>query len=206
MPRTSKRSAKSLAKASDSVSCTSVRAVVGERDALAQGAVAQIDRARDMHGVLQQDDPAVGVDVGVGEIDVVVEIVVLDRRAQQQRLGAVDHQLQVREVARVAVEQAIGAAAGGADVAVAVEHGKGVVVLERAPRARGGAGSRDVEGRFARRCRRLHGCECRCLLVAMISVPCFCTLGAAADTALMASVWRPARHRRALAQIRRAGR
>ena len=51
-PRTSKMSAKSLAKASDSAEIDRLRAVVGERDPLAQGAVAQIDRAGDMDGVL----------------------------------------------------------------------------------------------------------------------------------------------------------
>ena len=70
MPRTSKMSAKSLAKASDSVSSHRLRAVVGERNPLAQGAVAQIDRARDVDGVLEEHDPVVGVDVRVGEIDV----------------------------------------------------------------------------------------------------------------------------------------
>ena len=179
--------------------------MVGERYALAQGAVAQIDRARDVHGVLQQHDPAVDVDVWVGQVDVVVEVVVLDRGAQQQRLGAVDHQLEVREIARVAVEQAVGSAARGADVAVAVEHGEGVVVLERAPRPRGRAGRRDVERRFARRCPRLHDRYCRSFCGHAVC-PCV-GRGGAAD---IARSWRAyggtARHRRALSQIQGRGR
>src|SRR2546423_909789 len=88
--------------------------------------------------------------VCIGEIDVEVEIVVPDRRAQQEGLRAVYQQLEVRKIARVAVEHAIGAAGGRADIAMAVEHGKGVVVLERSPRPGRGTGHGDVKGRFAR--------------------------------------------------------
>jgi hypothetical protein len=56
--------------------------VVGERDALAQGAVAQVDRSTDVHGILEEDDPIVLVDVCIGQIDVKTEVVVPDCRAQ----------------------------------------------------------------------------------------------------------------------------
>ena len=59
-----------------------LRAVVGECDPLAQRAIAQVDRSRDVDGVLEKDNPFVLVDVRIGEIDVEVEVVVPDRRAQ----------------------------------------------------------------------------------------------------------------------------
>ena len=101
--------------------------------------------------------PIVLVDVRVGQIDMVAEIVVPDRRAEQKRLRTIEQQLEIGEVARIAVEQAIGPTRGRADIAMAVEDGKGVVVLEGAPRPGGGAGGRDVEWRFAGRYRLVLG-------------------------------------------------
>ncbi len=134
-----------------------LRPVVGDGDALVQRALVQVDGARDMHRVLGKHDVLVGVDVGVGEVDLQVEVVVPDGGAEQQRLGAVDQELEVGEVARVAVEQPVRPAGGGADVAVAVEHREGIVVLQRAPRARrrSGGGDRElsiVARRLRRRC------------------------------------------------------
>src|SRR5262249_54439377 len=48
----------------------------------------------------------------------------------------------------IGVEQAVGAAGRGADVAVAVDHDEGVAALERAPRPRRRSRRRNVERRF----------------------------------------------------------
>ena len=55
---------------------------------------------------------------------------------------------------RVAVEETVRSAGRRTDVAVAVEDGEGIVVLERQSRPRRGSGRRDVERRLAR-CGRL---------------------------------------------------
>ena len=68
---------------------------------------------------------------------------------------AVDRQVEVREIARVAVVDALRAARAGERVAVVVEDGEGVAVLQR-PRPpllqRGGGGNEEL-----RRLRRGHG-------------------------------------------------
>jgi hypothetical protein len=56
-----------------------LRTVVGERDPFAQRPVAQIDRAPDVDGVLEEDDPVILVEIRVREIDMEAEVVVPDR-------------------------------------------------------------------------------------------------------------------------------
>ena len=67
-------------------------------------------------------------------------------------------QFQPRQIARVGMKHAVGPAGGGADVAMAVEHGEGIAMLERAARPRRGTGRRNVERSFRNRvdeqCRR----------------------------------------------------
>ena len=120
-------------------------AMILHADALIGGAAPQEDRAHDVQQILLQVEASVTVNVGVGEIDRQGGIVVAQIGAEQQRLEIVEHELEPREVARIVVEQAIGTAGGRADVAVAVEHDEGVVVLERAPRPCRGPGHRDIE-------------------------------------------------------------
>ena len=77
------------------------------------------------------------------------EVVVPDRRAQQKGLLTIDRELEVRQETRVAVEETVRSAGRRTDVAVAVEDGKGIVVLERQSRPGRGSGRRDVERRLA---------------------------------------------------------
>ena len=70
------------------------------------------------------------IDVGIGEIHRQRGIVVPQIRTQQQRLHFVKHQFKSRQIAGVRIEQAIGSAGGSADVAMAVEHDKRIVMLE----------------------------------------------------------------------------
>ena len=123
-------------------------AVILQADALIGGAAPQEDRAYDVQHVLLQHEPAVAIDVGIGEVDGQRRIVVAQIGAEQQRLHLVEHHFEPGEIARIGIEQAVGPAGGGADIAVAVEHDEGVVVLERAPRPRRRARHRDVERRF----------------------------------------------------------
>ncbi len=122
--------------------------VILHADSLISGSAPQEDRAHDMQHVLLQHDAAVVVNIGIGEIDGQRGIVVAHIRAKQQRLNIVQHQLQPGEIAGVGVEQAVRAAGGSADVAVAVEYDEGVVMLERAPRPGRGPGHRNVERRL----------------------------------------------------------
>ena len=107
-------------------------------DALIGRAAPEEDRAHDVQQVLLQHQAALAIDVGIGEIDGQGRIVVAQIGAEQQRLEIVEHELEPRKIARVGIKQAVRPAGGGADVAMAVEHDKGVVVLERATRPRGG--------------------------------------------------------------------
>src|SRR5262245_48352168 len=66
---------------------------------------------------------------------------------QQQRLGTVDQELELRQVARVVIEEPIGAGTRP-DIAKTVEHGKRIVVLQGSARARRRVGGRDVERRL----------------------------------------------------------
>ena len=123
-------------------------AVVLQADPLIGRSAPEKDRAHDMQHVLLQHDPALAIDVGIGEIDRQRRIVVAQVRAEQQRLHLVQHELEPGEIAGIGVEQPVRSAGGRADIAMAVEHDEGVVVLERAPRPRRGPGHRNVERRF----------------------------------------------------------
>src|SRR5262249_27589836 len=101
-----------------------------------------------MQRVLRQGEMLVDVDVWIGEVDREHGIIVAHVRAQQQELHAVEQKLETREETRVGMKDAVGSADRGTDVAVAVEHGEAVAVLQRSARPRRGAGRRDVEGNF----------------------------------------------------------
>ena len=123
-------------------------AVILQSDALIGRAAPQENRAHDVQRILLQRQPAVAVHVGIGEVDGQRRIVVAQIGAEQQRLDFVEHHLQPGEIARIGIEQAVGPAGRGADIAVAVQHDKGVVVLERAALPRRRARHRNVERQF----------------------------------------------------------
>ena len=105
-------------------------AVILQRDALVGRAAPKENRAHDVQRVLLQRQPAVAVHVGIGEIDGQRRIVVAQIGAEQQRLDFVEHHLQPGEITRIGVEQTVGPAGGGADIAMAVQHDEGIVVLQ----------------------------------------------------------------------------
>ena len=119
-----------------------------QADPLIGGSAPQKDRADNVQHVLLQHDALVTIDVGIGEIDRQRRVIIAQIRSEQQRLDAVQHQFKPREIAGVGVEQTIGPAGGGADVAVTVQHDEGVVMLECAARPCRGPGHRNVERRF----------------------------------------------------------
>ena len=123
-------------------------AMVLDGDPLIGGAAPQEDGAHDVDQVLLQDDPVAVVDVGIGEVDRQRGIVVAQVGAEQQRLGLVQHQFEPRQIARIGIEQSVGATGRSADVAMAVEHDESIVMLEGAARPCGLAGHRNVERRF----------------------------------------------------------
>ena len=71
-----------------------------------------------------------GWHVGIGEIAGQQRVVVAHRRAEQHRLGAVDGEHELREMAGVAVEHAFGTAGASGDVAAAVENCECVAVFQ----------------------------------------------------------------------------
>ena len=117
-------------------------------DALVGRAAPQENRAHDVQRVLLQHQPAVAVHVGIGEVDGQRRIVIAQIGAEQQRLDFVEHHLQPGEIARIGVEQTVRPAGRGADIAMAVQHDEGIVVLERAALPRRRARHRNVERRF----------------------------------------------------------
>ncbi len=123
-------------------------AMVLHADPLVRRSAPQEEGAHDVQHVLLQHDPAIAIDVRVGEIDRQCRIVVAHVRAEQQRLDLVQHEFQSGEIAGVGVEQSIRPAGGSADVAMAVEYDEGVIMLERTPRPCRGPGHRNVERRF----------------------------------------------------------
>ena len=102
---------------------------VADRDALVADAVPQHLGPRDMHGAVPERLPAQH-HVRVGEVDREPRVVALGGRPQQQRPFLADAQHQARQVARALVVDPLLGEADGLDVAVAVEQGERVLVLE----------------------------------------------------------------------------
>ena len=84
-----------------------------------------------MQPVFLEDELIVDKGIWVGQVDIQYQIVVGDIGAQQQGRHAIEAELEAREVARVAMEEAVRTIGGGAYIPVAVEHGKALAVLER---------------------------------------------------------------------------
>ncbi len=70
--------------------------------------------------------------VRIGEVAAQSCVVVPHRGAEQQGPHAINGEEELREMARVAVEQAMVAGKTGHGIAMGIEHGERVVVLERA--------------------------------------------------------------------------
>ena len=89
-----------------------------------------------MHGILWQHNLLINEDVRVGQVDDECRIVIAQVRAKQQRRTVIDQQLQAREESCVTEKQPVGTSRRGAEIAVAVEHREGIVVLEHTPQPR----------------------------------------------------------------------
>ena len=86
----------------------------------------------DVDEVLGDQPLALGAgDLGIGEVADEHRVVVADGGAEEQRPVAVHREVEVREVAGIAVVDAFRAAGAGKRVAVVVEDGEGVGVLHR---------------------------------------------------------------------------
>ena len=123
-------------------------AEITHAEPLMRRAVPEENAANDVDGVLRQDQFVVEIDVGIGEVDGENDIVVPHVRAEQQRLQAVELELEARQMAGVAVEHPVLPGRERADVAGTVEYGEGVPVLEHAARLLERTPRRNVEGRF----------------------------------------------------------
>ena len=98
-----------------------------------------------MQQVLPQQDTLVVIDVRICEVHTEDAVVVGEVRPQEEGLKSIDEQLEMREVAGVAIEQAVRPARRSANVAVAIENQKTVAMLHRAPQPRLGLGRRDIK-------------------------------------------------------------
>ena len=125
-------------------------AVVLQADPLIGGATPEEDRAHDVQRILAQHEPAIAINVGIGEIDSERRIVVAQVGTEQQRLDVVQHHFELCQIAGIGVKQPVGASRRSTNVAVAIKNDEGVVVLQRAPRARRRPRHRNIERRLCR--------------------------------------------------------
>src|SRR5688572_21487931 len=107
--------------------------VVANAEALVADALPQEFGALEKDRVARQL-AAVQFDVGIGEVDGESRLVLVDYRAQEERPLAVQPELQMRQVAGVAIEKPLRGVLDRADVAVAVENGEGIAMLQIAER------------------------------------------------------------------------
>ena len=84
-----------------------------------------------MDRIARQRQPPPRQKVGIGQVDRQQAVIVLHGRAEQQGPAAVEQDLQVREIARILVEQPFRTALATEDVAVVIEHTEHVAMLER---------------------------------------------------------------------------
>src|SRR6478752_973770 len=99
----------------------------------------------DVQHVFRLAELLIKKDVGIRQIDDKDGVVVADVRTQQQGLRAVEQYFEVRQIAGVAKEDAVGPARRCADVGVTVEHGEAVALLEGAAGPCRGSRPGDVE-------------------------------------------------------------
>ena len=110
-------------------------AVVADRQALMARVFPEELQSLDMQRFPRRRQLPAGVDIRIGEIGGKEGIVVAHGRAQQQGPLAVHAQLEMGEIARIAMEQAVGRAHEGKDIAVVIEQGEGIALLQRAKSA-----------------------------------------------------------------------
>ena len=132
-------------------------------------------RADNLDRVSRKLEFAAREKIGVGQIRRQQRIIVLDIGAEQERPLSVDQDAQIGEEAGVLVKEPFRAAAAGGDVAVMVEHGECIVMLERSrpPLQYGGRCRRCRKdwGRFGvRGLRRRVAAQVRCC---QTIIPCF---------------------------------
>src|SRR5689334_237710 len=109
-------------------------AVILQADTLVGSTPPQKDRAHDVQHILfQHETTLVVVDVGIAQVDGQRRIVVTQIGAEQQRLNILEHELKLRQITGVGVEQAVRSTRGRTDIAMTIEDDEGVVVLERTP-------------------------------------------------------------------------
>ncbi len=143
--------------------------VIADRQPLVHRALPQEPHAADVDQVVAQGSLAACVgQVRIAEVAVERDVVVAQRGAQQDRPRIAQRQVEVREVAGVAVVDALRTARPGDRVAAVVEHRESIAVLQRAraplvQRGRGGNG--EPLGAFRRRlgCRVVHAGTRRCV-------------------------------------------
>ena len=119
-----------------------------DAQALIGAAAPQEKRAHHVQRILWQNRLLIENDVGVGQINGEDRIVIADVGAEQQRLLAVEQNLQLRQVTRVVKKQAVGAARRRADIGIAVDDRKTVAVFQRAAGPRRCSGPRYIERGF----------------------------------------------------------
>src|ERR1700722_7451621 len=113
-----------------------------------------------MQRVLLKNDLAIDINGQSGQVGRQESIVVAEAEAQQQRLATVHRKLQVRKKAGIVMKKPVRAGGRYPDVAVAVQHRKGVTVFERAASPCREFRRRDMKRRlgnriyFGYRCRR----------------------------------------------------
>src|ERR1700730_4129659 len=77
--------------------------VIAHRKTMKQRVLRQEYRAGDVQQALLQDEAVAVVNVRIGEVDAENRVVVGEVRAQQQRLDAVDQDLEMREISGVEI-------------------------------------------------------------------------------------------------------
>ena len=109
-----------------------LRTEAAHEQALEAALVPEELRPPQMHRVVRQDQLPVAIEVGVREIADEGRVVVPQRRRQEDRPAPLYEEIEMGEVARVLVIEPIDTAFGRNDVALLVEHGERIPVLERA--------------------------------------------------------------------------
>src|SRR4051812_25776764 len=110
-----------------------------------KGSTPNKDRAHDVDAVLLQDDATVDINVRIGLVDGQPRVIIAEVRAEQQQLQSVQQEFETREKTRIGMEQTIGSARRGANIAMTVKNDKSIAVLERTARPRRRSGRSNVE-------------------------------------------------------------
>ncbi|MBB2754610.1 UNVERIFIED_ORG: hypothetical protein GGI57_005345 [Rhizobium aethiopicum] len=105
--------------------------VVSDSQSLMAAAIPQEARSAHMNEIVAEKKLSTLVEqIGVRKIAGEHRIVVAQRRRQEHRPSAIDRQMQMRQVPRIAMEDAVRTFWSREKIAVMVENGEGVSVLE----------------------------------------------------------------------------